>query len=231
MLGAVNRCWRCGTPFVSRTGPADLPPVRRTPVEMPAQATTEAAETRVVDRAEAEIARGEGDADVAASEVEAASTSTNVGDSASTAVATSDHDAATKQPVVRRGSPFASSPPHAAATTTVPPAKPQSYYGPPASYPRHAAAIGGAIAALLLGVLSLLGAFYIPVGGLITSVVGLVMGVWGLYSERRGVAIAGLLLCCVALAIAGFNGTIELYTWINGHGPWDASTDIDILRE
>lgn len=35
LLGAVNRCWRCGQTLVAHAGPVDLPPVRRSPVVGP----------------------------------------------------------------------------------------------------------------------------------------------------------------------------------------------------
>jgi hypothetical protein len=223
LLGAVNRCWRCGTPFVSRPGPAELPPVRRAPVEISGDVKAELSEAALVDVADVESDLTVGDM--------AATASTSSGETAEVSVATADSNSAATQPVVRRGSPFAVASVRPAAAVTGQPAIPHSYYGPATNYPRHAAAIGGAIAALLLGVLSLVGAFYIPLGALITSVVGLVMGAWGLYSERRGVAIAGLLLCCVALTLASYNGAVELYTHINGHSPWEAGPNTDVLVE
>ena len=74
--------------------------------------------------------------------------------------------------------------------------------------------------AITLGIISFGLAFIFPLGALIVSVVGLIMGVWGIYSRRRGAAIMGLLICCVSFAFAGFNGAVELYTYVHGVSPF-----------
>jgi hypothetical protein len=72
----------------------------------------------------------------------------------------------------------------------------------------------------MLGSLSLFMAFVFPAGALITAAAGVGMGCWGLYSERRRVAIAGLLVSCIAMATAGFNAAVDLYTALHGVPPW-----------
>ena len=42
LMGSVNRCWRCGRPFVSRSGPAQVPPIRRNPIIGPVDGPMEA---------------------------------------------------------------------------------------------------------------------------------------------------------------------------------------------
>lgn len=42
LMGAVNRCWKCGKPIVSHSGPLDVPPVRRDPIVGPLNAPLEA---------------------------------------------------------------------------------------------------------------------------------------------------------------------------------------------
>ena len=174
LLGAVNRCWRCGTTFRAAAAAGGLPPVRRSPVA-------------IVD---AEIVQTP--ADVA------------------TAIPVSGEPVAISPPVASQPtSPFAEGAVVVDRRHTV--AIPR----------RQTAAVGGAIASVLLGVVSLLSAKLLPLGSLITCVIGLPFGVWGIYSERRGLAIVGLALCCLALGLASFFGAVELYVWTHGHSPWD----------
>jgi len=135
-------------------------------------------------------------------------------------------------PVVARrvGSPFAESagPTGDGPADRAPPAK-THYVVRQASYPRHLASIGGSIAALVLGILSMIACFY-TAGAVVTAVIGLLMGIWGLYSTRRGPAIIGILLCCVAMAIGGFNGVVWVYESQYGYKPWDAPSGYETLE-
>ncbi|MCH5373815.1 MAG: hypothetical protein JJ992_07555, partial [Planctomycetes bacterium] len=136
----------------------------------------------------------------------------------------SEPQAAVSQPVRRVGSPFAGIPsPPGTPGPAVPAALPDDAPQRP-SYPKNAAAAGGAVAALVLGLLSLAASFF-TIGALFFAVVGLAVGVWGLSSERRGQAIVGLLLCCIALAISGFGAAALLYEWHYGISPWDTPTN------
>jgi len=134
-------------------------------------------------------------------------------------------------PVVARrvGSPFAE--PVAASgagpADRPPPAKTHYVVTLP-KYPRHMASVGGSIAALVLGILSLIASFY-TAGAVITAIIGLFMGIWGLYSARRGPAILGILLCCTAIAIGGFNGVVWVYEYHHGYKPWDAPSPYEPL--
>ncbi|MCO6455123.1 MAG: hypothetical protein J5I93_07470, partial [Pirellulaceae bacterium] len=87
------------------------------------------------------------------------------------------------------------------------------------SYPAHTAAVGGAIGSVVLGGMSLVGCL-ITNAALVTALLGLAMGVWGLYSTRRGLAVLGLLLCFLALSISSFNGAVDLYEYMNGRSPF-----------
>jgi hypothetical protein len=78
-------------------------------------------------------------------------------------------------------------------------------------------------AALVLGVLSLASSFF-SVGALFLALAGLPVGIWGLFSERRGQAILGMLLCCAALAISGFQAAALLYQLRYGVSPWETPT-------
>ena len=103
---------------------------------------------------------------------------------------------------VRRGSPFAAHPRFAPR-----PMRP--------AYPRNAAATGGAFAAALLGVMGIAGSFFTPLGGMITALLGISLGIWGLYSDQRGVATLGTALCAVALAIGGTRVVFQAYDFWN----------------
>jgi hypothetical protein len=86
------------------------------------------------------------------------------------------------------------------------------------------AAQGGAIAALVLGSMTLVASFYTVLAA-IPAALGFALGAWGLFSPRRGPAILGLLLCFLALAIASFNGAVSLYKHAYGHAPWEAPAE------
>ncbi len=79
---------------------------------------------------------------------------------------------------------------------------------------------GGAIAALVLGVFGLVLA-PLRFEGAIVGAVGLTMGIWGLYSQRRGWALAGLILCCLAIAIGMYTGVFWLFKYMNNATPWE----------
>ena len=213
LMGAVNCCWRCGHEFISQPGSTDLPPVRQQPV------------TPVPP----EIA----DADTIANHGEAPSDFTVSSDASPVAVsATQDpHTAPPSEPPApppgydRVGSPFATS----SDTRNIAPqmAAPVTTAVEMPVYPRHAAAGGGAIASLVMGSLSAIGVlllingvFLTAVGVLLTSILGIGLGIWGTYSKRRSFAIAGLLICCLTLSISGFYCTQELYIAIYGRSPW-----------
>lgn len=211
LLGAVNRCWRCGTPVVSRPGDALLPPVRRPPINPPpdgppgamppaGNAATEVVVAALVD------APVPGPADATAAACGTADT-----------------------PVVARrvGSPFAAT---AAMPATGQAPPPTAFPALPARYPRHSASVGGATAALVLGILSLVASFF-TAGALVIAALGLAMGVWGLYSTRRGLAIAGIVLCCIALAMASFTGVVALYEMQHGYKPWATPSAVDSVDD
>src|SRR5688572_22077013 len=42
LIGAVNRCWKCGKLIVSHSGPLGIPPIRRSPIVGPLNAPVEA---------------------------------------------------------------------------------------------------------------------------------------------------------------------------------------------
>jgi hypothetical protein len=110
------------------------------------------------------------------------------------------------------------------------PARPATPYYAPATlptYPANAGATGGAIAAVVLGVMALATISFITPGALLISIIGVGMGVWGLYSDRRPVAVFGLLLCCIAMAISGFFSAVQLFELINGYDPFEPDLPVE----
>ena len=206
LLGAVNRCWRCGTDFVSPVGSAELPPVRRTPLA-----------------ASAAPSENTGD--------DTSSTDSNT-DCQSGGVADSglvDSGFGNTAPV-QVGSPFrqgslrpscdSSSNPSQNVTTQL------GFPLQKTRYPRNLAAQGGAVSSISLGFISLIGVTlavwgaWSPLGPVITAVLGILMGAWGAFSQLRRVATVGLVISCFAFAVAGFLSAVEVYVYVNGEDPF-----------
>lgn len=117
---------------------------------------------------------------------------------------------------VRRGSPFA------AGALLLPPQQAPQFGTPakrvPPTLQQAYASNGGAIAALVLGTFGIILA-PIRFEGAIVGMVGLVMGIWGLYSKRRGWALFGLILCCLAIGIGTYTGAFWLFKALNNASP------------
>jgi hypothetical protein len=71
-------------------------------------------------------------------------------------------------------------------------------------------AMGGTVASLVLGVFAAVLGLVWPPAALI-AVLGLAMGIWGLSSPRRNLALIGMLICCLAVGIGAFGGVRALY--------------------
>jgi hypothetical protein len=71
-------------------------------------------------------------------------------------------------------------------------------------------AMGGTVASLVLGVFAALLGMLWPPAALI-AILGLAMGIWGLSSPRRNLALVGMLICCLAIGIGAFGGARALY--------------------
>lgn len=184
LLGAINRCWRCGTEYESRSGDTQVPPRRRSPIV--GGLLGEALEAIVED----------------------APTTDN----------DERHSESPEFPQgLRRGSPFRPAEPAETDTESMVGAPPRA-----TRYPVNNAATVGATLAMTLGTLSLGLCYFYPLVGGIMAAVGIGMGVWGLHSKQRKGAIFGLLLCCAALAIAGFFGAAEVFRAVHGHAPWES---------
>ncbi len=172
LLGAANRCWKCG----ERVRPPKLKPV-----ETPVAEVAVAAPAMLMTVEEVALA--------------------------------------TAKPPPRRGSPFAieaalaDRPPHGTFYGDGPyrEAKPRFADAPRLpEYPRNTSAVGGVTAALLLGGFSLVLLLFSVLGG-VTALLGVGCAVWGLFSKRKGLAIFALILCCLALTLAGWKIGFVLY--------------------
>lgn len=66
---------------------------------------------------------------------------------------------------------------------------------------------GKAIASLVLGIIGMI-AWFIPLFGAPITIIGLVLGIKGMKSNRRGMAIAGVVLCIIGLVLTIINASI-----------------------
>ena len=201
LLGAVNRCWKCGQAFSAQPTVDGLPPVRsQTPAAAlvgAAVAQEEAIEARVLDD------------DLAGPLAE-----TTVLTVYETAEATAaDPESAPPMSIFPL-------PPNPLATPS--PYSPSLYPAQLSSSvsrrhvpPRpNIAALGGAYGALLLGIFALVLAPF-RWEAAIVAFVGLLAGIWGIYSPRRGWAVIGMLLCAVAMGWGTYTGMRALWLYMN----------------
>ncbi|MEO8495691.1 MAG: hypothetical protein ABI614_11515 [Planctomycetota bacterium] len=198
LMGAVNRCWRCGQEFVVRSTEAGLPPIRRSPVV------------------------------TATGEVWDAELSEAIATTVGFPVLANPTGGSQSAKKVRRGSPFAD---RGTATLVNGELGSASREGNAAlereaRYRRNGGAAAGAAMTMPLGLISFIAAFLLPLAGFPLALLGLGFGVWGLSSRRRGFAVAGLLLCCLSLAVAIFNGSVELFTTWYGVTPWGSDPSL-----
>lgn len=187
LLGAVNRCWRCGHEFEPHSGPSDLPPVRRSPPQRLAAAAVGVA------------------AEETASPVD--------GEPLPALLVPS-----------RRGSPFADR----GSVVIEDKSEAAVYEALHSRRQGYGAATAAAALTFPIGFLALILAFSFPMGGVVVASFGIAIGTWGLYSPRRGVALSGLLLCCLCLALSGFNAAVEIYVHIYGVAPWETAEPLDV---
>ncbi|WP_425614759.1 hypothetical protein NA78x_004636 [Anatilimnocola sp. NA78] len=200
LMGAVNRCWKCGLDLRAATQPT-------TP-----RTSATSHEPIIV----AELA----------AEPQSASPTERLSPTPPAAPVVAPSSTAPVEFLIdgttrRRGSPFTPGAlllPPPSAPTFGQPTKPQAVVSLQQSY----ASNGGAVAAIVLGLFGLIIA-PLRFEGAIVGVVGLIMGIWGLYSRRRGWALFGLILCCLAIGIGCYTGAIWLYQTINNSNPWDYS--------
>ncbi len=68
------------------------------------------------------------------------------------------------------------------------------------------AANGGSIASIVLGVWSILGALFTSLS-IVNSLLGVILGLWGLSSRKKGLAVLGIVLCVVGTVACMLNIT------------------------
>jgi hypothetical protein len=196
LLGAVNRCWKCGQSFSAQPTVDGLPPVR-------SQAPAAAAVGAAVAQAEAIEARVLDD--------------DQAGPLAETTVLTISQtaDATAADPESAPPMSIFPLPPNPLATPSAYESAPSfpapQRYVPPRP---NIAALGGAYGALLLGIFALLLAPF-RWEAAIVAFVGLLAGIWGIYSPRRGWAVIGMLLCAVAMGWGTYTGMRALWLYMN----------------
>ena len=196
LMGSVNRCWSCGQEFVATIDEGNRPPIRRAPI------LAESLNVFVADVSDQS-------------------------DTGQTAVS-AEADVATEAGgvvKVRKGSPFGD------RGTAVLESMERPKFGfehevqaPRApEYEPSGGSKASAALVLPLGVISLVLAFLFPIGGVVLAVLGAVLAIWGLQSRRRGVAIVGLVICCLSLAFGTFNFAVAIYSSYYGLLPWESA--------
>lgn len=79
-------------------------------------------------------------------------------------------------------------------------------------------AMGGTVGSLVLGLFALALAMF-RFEAAIIALLGLVLGIWGLYSPRRRLALVAMLLCCLAIGLGSYTGAKQLYVHIKQRQP------------
>jgi hypothetical protein len=190
LMGAVNRCWKCGQQFAARPTVDGLPPVRPAYEAVAVELSHEPLEARVL----------EDDAAVAAAEFPLPTAGTAYGVMS-----------------VESASAVAALPPHPLATPRPAAAAPASQFRP-VYQPPNFAAQGGAYTALALGLCGLALSFWRWEAAVI-AFVGLIAGLWGIYSPRRNLALVGMLLCALAMGLGSYRGVSDLYVFLYKDAP------------
>ena len=205
MLGAVNRCWKCGHQVSVSAELGELPPVRPQQEHIPLPVDASDMPMPL----EAEVLPEEDD---------------------------SVHLLAA---LAEEHSPYSSD------GAELPPISPQvvqhqplptrrdsmrgrGEYRHPAHHPT--AATGGAMGSLLLGVVSIVVSWF-TVSGMLLAVFGLALGAWGISSNRRKMAAAGMILCCIALTIGSMVAALWMYDNLYGGSPWAPAPPIGFESE
>ena len=94
---------------------------------------------------------------------------------------------------------------------------PENDYLPPSSSPEPSRR-GMAIASMVLGICGLL-AWLLPCIGLPATVTGLILGILSRRGTARGMAVAGIVLCSIGLALTAINAGYGAYLGATGQHP------------
>lgn len=228
LLGAVNSCWRCGADFTSDPGVGRAPPAQQS---QPAPASQDSDADKPVgvepERVEsAELAEpGESaepaelvDPSGAPEQLTAEAVETSAGEDEPAAAVVMIADG--EPPVIRPGVVLPSRQPHVVADSARPILPQRQGKG------RLLTMLG--IAAIFAGVISCIYAFD-SLWALPLAALGVAVGACGLMGRHRGPALAGILICCVALTVSGYRALIAAYTWYTGYDPFDQRPVEEVL--
>jgi hypothetical protein len=198
LLGAVNRCWKCGQAFAARPELDGSPPVRQ---GARLSAAEEPLEAVVLD-----------DADEAARALVAGPKGSGVffGQRPTTIEAAVPKK--TPDPVGGAAQPQM---PLAGLATAVRQAQPAAVSTADRidAQRQGLMAMGGTVGSLVLACFALAIAPFRFEAALI-ALIGLAMGIWGLYSPRRRLAFAAMMLCCLAIGLGAYTGVRQLHIHI-----------------
>lgn len=194
LLGAVNRCWKCGTMFAARPEIDGRPPVM---LEMP---PAEAAVLAAAPLDAVVLDEPPPGAPQAPLTVPVAATAPNYYPPPQPPMAT----------VLVR--------PRLAPRVTSSPADRVE------SIRQSNMAMGGTVGAVVLGTFALVLSMF-RFEAAIIALLGLIMGIWGLYSPRRGWALSAMLLCCLAIGVGSYTGMRQLYFHIQKGQPVQPAED------
>lgn len=75
---------------------------------------------------------------------------------------------------------------------------------------------GLAITSLVLGIVGVF-AWFLPICGFPVAIVGLILGILGVKSEKHGLAIAGIVLCSISLLLTIVNAIFGALIGINNY--------------
>lgn len=78
--------------------------------------------------------------------------------------------------------------------------------------------MGGTVGSMVLGLFALVLAMFRFEAALI-ALLGLVLGIWGLYSPKRALALVAMLVCCLAIGLGSYTGAKQLYVFYKQRQP------------
>jgi hypothetical protein len=104
--------------------------------------------------------------------------------------------------------------PIATSRTYVPPVKP--------AYTNSSLATAGAFSSLVLGIIALVASCFTiaQVASLFPAVLGIAMGIWGIFSNQRTIALVGLAFCVLAFGVGLFHVSIWIFRLMYGISPF-----------
>ena len=185
LMGSVNRCWRCGQSLVVVAGEPELPPIRRERVELASVPTASLVDSEVDGNSSADSLPTDSSPFNELLQAPVSPRATDAAEATRDAIsATGSSDAIPVEPARRS------------------PVQPK--------YPKKVFAESCAITSVVVGVLTAFTAL-LTAWSLIPALVGIVLGIVGLGSERRKTAAVGIAICCAVVLISTARASIWAY--------------------